>query len=106
MGNMQAAAYAELANDGVASLTTVLMAHLQSNHYPPVPTSMVPACMQAIDLANEDDYDATVGLPDGITYRDTTSAPVWAIVEAHHLGAFINDPDEDDGWIPDWEDDE
>ena len=94
MGNPQAAAYAELVEDGTTGLSTALTAHLQSNHYPPVPTTMVPACIEAIDLANQDDYDATVDLPEGITYKNATAAPVWAIVEAHHLQAFINDPEE------------
>jgi len=106
MGNMQATAYAGLVRDGTTNLSMALAAHLQSNHYPPVPTSMVPVCIEAIDLANADEYDALVDLPDGVTYKDATAAPVWAIAESHHLGPFINDPEEDNDWDDDWEDDE
>lgn len=97
MGNMQAMGYAGLVDDGTTGLTMALSAHLQSNHFPPVPLSMVPVCVEAIDLANQDDYDAMVDMPPGITDKGATAAPVWAIVEQHHLGAFINDPDDDRG---------
>ncbi len=65
--------------------------HLQHNHYPPVPSSMVPVCEAAIDNANADDWDAAVELPEGVTYKGSTTAPTWAIVEQHHLTAWIDD---------------
>jgi len=63
--------------------------HLTSNHYPPVPTSMVSACIQAIDAYNEGDHDAEIGLPDGVSYKDRPTAPAWAIIDQHHLGEWI-----------------
>jgi hypothetical protein len=63
--------------------------HLQANHYPPVPASMVPVCIEAIDLANEGDWNSEVQLPVGISYRGSEFAPVHALVEQHHLGAWI-----------------
>jgi hypothetical protein len=52
---------------------------------------MVPVCIEAIDFANDEMWDETIEMPDGITYKGDTCAPVWAIVEAHHLHAWISD---------------
>lgn len=71
------------------SLETGLAYHLQANHYPPVPVAMVQPCIDAITAWNEDyDSDRLIKLPDGISWRDKDSAPVWAIIEAHHLNAW------------------
>lgn len=73
-----------------ADIDRALAWHLTSNHYPPVPTTMIPACREAIDAINEGDYDRNITLPDGILWRDRTEAPAWAIAEGHHLEAFID----------------
>ena len=70
-------------------LETAIGYHLQGNHYPPVPLSMVEPCIQAIDFAHDDMWDETVVMPDGITYKGETCAPVWAIIEQHHLHAWL-----------------
>ena len=63
--------------------------HLQSNHFPPVPASMIEPCIQAIDYANEGEWDKMVSLPEGVGYKGLTVAPVHAIVEQHHLSTWI-----------------
>jgi hypothetical protein len=65
--------------------------HLQSNHYPPVPAAMFDPCVAAIEAANEDDYDRQIDLTGIAEYQGKNSAPAWAIIDAHHLDAFIND---------------
>lgn len=90
MGSTQARGFAEAVSDGEVSLEQALSWHLQANHYPPVPTSIIPACLAAIDAYNEEDYDAEVDLPEGITWRGRTAAPAHAIIEAHHLDAFLS----------------
>lgn len=87
MGRMNAIAISDEAL-GI-DLETQLTWHLQANHYPPVPTSMVPVCIEAIDLANEGDWDAQVAMPAGVSYRGSSTAPVYAIVEQHHLDNWI-----------------
>ena len=62
--------------------------HLSANHYPPVPRSMVQPCIDAIDAYYEDDTDRLISLPDPITWRGETTAPAWAIIDAHHLQAW------------------
>jgi hypothetical protein len=74
-------------------LEMAISIHLQSNHYPPVPLSMVEPCIQAIDFAYEDKWDETIEMPDGITYKGETCAPVWAIIEQHHLHAWLPEGD-------------
>lgn len=66
--------------------------HLQSNHFPPIPKSMVKPCLEAIVAYNDDKPNRNIGLPDGIGYKGLTVAPAWAIIEAHHLEPWLADP--------------
>ena len=68
--------------------------HLRGNHYPPVPLSMVPVCIEAIDAYWEDDFNRAIELPEGISWRGETHAPAYAIIESHHLDAWCTE-DED-----------
>ena len=85
MGSLQAT---EMANSGL-TLEDSLRWHLQANHYPPIPEEMIPVCSEAIELYNEGLDNNTVELPAGVFYRNMTHAPAWAIVDAHHLDAWI-----------------
>ena len=67
--------------------------HLQGNHYPPVPLSMVEPCIEAIDAFYDEDYNREIALPEGISWRGQVTAPASAIVDAHHLNAWL--PEED-----------
>jgi len=84
MGYMNAADMADHAN-----LTQALTWHLQSNHFPPVPLAMVPVCEAAIDAVLSGEPDIFIDLPEETTWRGESEAPAWAIVEGHHLEAFI-----------------
>lgn len=86
MGYASALGMAEVA--GVTEQT--IGWHLSANHFPPVPSSMIGPCMRAIELANDGEWDHQVQLPEGIEYRGTETAPVHAIVEQHHLEAFLS----------------
>lgn len=70
-------------------LETQIGIHLQGNHYPPVPRSMVEPCIDAIDAYHDEDYDRLIKLPSPITWKGKDSAPASAIVEAHHLDAWL-----------------
>jgi hypothetical protein len=78
-----------IAESGI-SLDQQLAWHLTGNHYPPVPTSMVQPCIEAIQAINAGDYDKAIALPDGVGYKGRTDAPARAIAEAHHLDAFLD----------------
>ena len=73
------------------SLDQALSWHLQSNHYPPVPLSMLPVCKEAIEHANTGDWDTLLQLPKGVSFRGSEKAPVSEIVRAHHLNDFLAD---------------
>lgn len=85
MGSLQAVEIADSDLDLEAQITF----QLRSNHYPPVPTSMVPICIEAIDLANDGKWKEFVTLPEGVLWRGETNAPVSAIIEQHHLDPWI-----------------
>lgn len=94
MGALQAMEMAEM-----LSIEDAIAWHLRGNHYPPVPLSMVEPCIEAIHACNDGDYDRLIQLPiDGvdrngepfqITWRGQDSAPAHALVEGHHLHAWI-----------------
>jgi len=74
-----------------APIEVALSWHLQSNHYPAVPQSMIPVCIAAIDAINEDDSERSIELPECVQWRGEDFAPAWAIAEAHHLDPFLSD---------------
>ena len=74
----------------ILDLESSISMHLTANHYPPVPISMVKPCIDAIDAYNDDyDLNRSIDLPEGITWRGLTQAPAHAIIEAHHLDAWL-----------------
>ena len=93
MGNMTAKELAFLGNEGLG-LETALSWHLTSNHFPPIPTTMVEPCVEAINNANNGEWDKMVRLPDGVGYQGRTSAPTHAIIEQHHLLSFLDSDEE------------
>jgi hypothetical protein len=70
-------------------LETSISIHLQSNHYPPVPLSMVQPCIDAIDAYYDEDYNKLIEMPAGVFYRGSDFAPASAIIEQHHLDAWL-----------------
>ena len=90
MGSVTAIGLADTELD----LERQLAYHLQGNHYPPVPLSMVQPCIDAIDAAYDEDYDRMIEMPQGVSYKGNTHAPAWAIIEQHHLDWFITPVDE------------
>jgi len=79
--------------DSVLDLETQLAYHLQGNHYPPVPLSMVQPCIDAIDAYYDEDYRREIDLPQGVLWRGQVTAPADAIIKQHHLSWFIDPVD-------------
>jgi len=80
----------DLASDELGlDLETSIGWHLQGNHYPPVPLSMVEPCIEAIDAYWDEDYNKLIEMPQGVSYRGSKYAPASAIVEQHHLDAWL-----------------
>jgi hypothetical protein len=89
MGNLNAAAMAEAVGEGAVDLRPALSWHLQSNHFPPVPQSMIDPCLAAIEAAVDDDWDREVELPENISWRGQSTVPAAVLIEDHHLGFFV-----------------
>jgi len=79
--------------DTVLDLETQLAYHLQGNHYPPVPLSMVQPCIDAIDAYYDEDYGREIALPEGVLWRGQVTAPADAIIDQHHLSAWLPEND-------------
>jgi hypothetical protein len=75
--------------ENVIDIRQSIAIQLQSNHYPPIPLSMIDPCIEAIDACTNEDYDKEIALPKGVTYRGNTTAPAIAIVEGHHLQPWL-----------------
>jgi hypothetical protein len=95
---------------GAAGIETSLAWHLQSNHYPPLPTGSVAIAKRAIDHAHRcvgfDPYasercDHRISIKSIGTHRVYgTRVPVPEIIEAWHLDFYLEDlyeepPDDD-----------
>ena len=86
----------DLANyDLGLDLSTAISIHLSANHYPPVPQSMVLPCIEAIEAYHELDSDREIAMPEGVSYRGRNTAPAWAIIEQHHLEAWLYNDEEE-----------
>jgi hypothetical protein len=90
MGSLQAT---EIAN--ALPIEQALEWHLRSNHFPPVPSSMVQACVEAIDAYWEDDLDRLIDL-NGSLYRGEIHAPAREIIISHHLDAWCSEGEYED----------
>lgn len=75
------------------SLRDGILWHLRGNHYPPIPSVMADPCIEAIDAYYEDDTNRMIDMPMvgdfQITYKGSTQAPAWAIIEQHHLSFWL-----------------
>jgi hypothetical protein len=91
MGSMTAQGIA----DTELSLEQQLDWHLRGNHFPPIPSSMIQPCIEAIDAYNEGTMNKLIGLPEGVGYKGLTAAPAWAIIEQHHLDAWCDNGEEE-----------
>jgi hypothetical protein len=83
----------DLSDELELDLEMAISIHLRSNHYPPVPLSMVEPCIQAIDAYYDEDINKMIEMPEGVSYKGQAHAPAWAIIEQHHLNAWL--PEED-----------
>ena len=88
MGNMQAEAYAEGAAENPEARDVYLLAHLQSNHFPPVHPVFLPVAKEAIERANAGDWDHEITMPNDVVLT------VSEIVSQLHLSAFLDPSDE------------
>lgn len=80
--------------ENVVDIRQSIAIQLRSNHYPPVPLSMVEPCIEAIYAVEEGDTHKSIQLPKGVTWRGYPTAPAYTIVEAHHLEPWLSQDEE------------
>jgi len=90
MGNATATEMAKAVDDRLVSLRIALIWHLTSNHYPPYPEALVDVAIQAIEKANEYDFESRIDLPQDILFRAQTSINVMDALESMHLHSFVS----------------
>jgi hypothetical protein len=79
----------ELSSMDTMSMEQQINLHLQYNFYPPVPSSMVQPCIDAIDAYFDEDIYRQIEMPLGVSYRGMNTAPAHAIVEQHRLDSWL-----------------
>lgn len=67
--------------------------HLSSNHYPPAPLSMAPVCVAAIEAGSKGDWDREIELPEGISYKGSSTVSALAVIEGFHLDPWLPEVD-------------
>lgn len=80
---------------GQLRLKDQIAIHLRNNLYPPVPLSMLQACLDAIDAYREDNIDYEINL-NGNKWRGNDMAPAWAIIEGHRLDVWTTKYDNEE----------
>lgn len=80
----------------ILALETAVSVQLASNHYPPIPQSFIPACLKAIELANQGEWEGWVELPAGVTDATSglTSTTAQKLIDWAHLGFFVTSEDD------------
>jgi hypothetical protein len=84
----------ELSTMDTMPLEQQINLHLQYNFYPPVPSSMVQPCIEAIDAYWDEDIYRQIEMPQGVSYRGMDTAPAHAIVEQHRLDSWLSELDD------------
>ena len=82
--------------ENVVDIHSSIAFHLSGNFYPPVPESMVQPCIDAIYAAAEDNWDLLIELPEGVTWKGQTSAPVRNMIEQHHLEPWLGEREDNE----------
>jgi hypothetical protein len=96
MGRMSAEGYKACVNEGLISEDIALHIHLTSNHYPPIPLTMIPVAKRAIVKANRGEWDKKVRMPEGVSHRVYGNlVPVHQVISHMHLDTFLDQGEED-----------
>lgn len=80
----------ELATETSLSLEAQLHIHFSSNCYPPVPSFMIPVAIEAIKACKEEQYDLEIELPQGVTFRNSTTVTAINAVDNLRLEAWTS----------------
>jgi len=91
MGATQASDLADLGQNGMFPMETMVWNHLAYNIYPGQ-GEFIDVALAAIEAANMGDYDATINIAEIMEdEKYNHAAPVSAIIDAWHLEFFLSD---------------
>lgn len=90
MGSKISKELAQDVSEELTNLEAALTYHFRSNHYPPLPYSLIPVAIQIVKGEVTDEVE----LPEGITWKGQKSAPVSECIKAWHLSEFLLNPDD------------
>ena len=79
----------DLAGSELLTLEQQLHYHLRSNFYPPIPSSMLKPCLEAIEAFFDEQVEKLIDLPEGVSYRGEEQATAGAIITGHRLEAWL-----------------
>jgi hypothetical protein len=80
----------DLAGSELLTLEQQLHYHLRSNFYPPIPSSMLTPCLEAIEAYFDEQVEKLIDLPEGVSYRGEEQATAGAIITGHRLEAWLD----------------
>ena len=80
----------DLAGSELLTLEQQLHYHLSSNFYPPIPSSMLKPCLEAIEAYFDEQVEKLIDLPEGVSYRGEEQATAGAIITGHRLEAWLD----------------
>lgn len=83
----------ELSSESSLTLEQQIAIHFASNCYPPIPQSMVAVAVEAINAVNDEQYDLEIELPQGITFRNSTTVTAINAVDSLRLEAWTSGED-------------
>lgn len=84
----------ELSNETSLTLEQQIAIHFASNCYPPVPQFMVSVAVEAINACNDEQYDLEIELPQGVTFRNSTTVTAINAVDNLRLEAWLTESEE------------
>jgi len=90
MGNMHSEVLAALD----ISLEESVRMQLRNNHFPPVPSYMIPVAIDAIKACREHNENKEIDLPEGVSYQGSEVVKAYQIVSSFHLSAWLDSDEE------------
>jgi hypothetical protein len=88
MGYLHTVELGQAVADGDVSLETALFYHLATNCDPPLPTTVIPACVEAIGACRAGECERRVELPPDLRREGERSLSVLELVTELHLEGF------------------
>ena len=95
MGSTSANDMAYFVRTGEIASDVALYWHLTSNHYPPLPSSLIPTAQRALKKAAAGLWKARVLLPAGATYKGKRTMQVSDVIDWLHLESFLECEEDD-----------